>query len=137
MCYMCKKIGELMDILLLHCDVASALCSTLFSRFGMFWVIPRKVIDLFACWWCSRRPMSVALWKMMPICLFWCLWREKNNRSFEDLERTLEEILSSFYHTLYLWTTTYVYPCHLVLMTFLLAFLFLIKLNTALVFCHT
>jgi hypothetical protein len=33
-----------------------------------------------------------------------------NNRSFEDLERTLEEILSSFYHTLYLWTTAYVYP---------------------------
>jgi hypothetical protein len=32
------------------------------------------------------------------------LWRERNNRSFEDLERTLEDILSSFY-MLYLWTT--------------------------------
>jgi hypothetical protein len=33
-----------------------------------------------------------------------------NNSSFEDLERSLEKILSSFYHTLYLWTTAYVYP---------------------------
>jgi hypothetical protein len=33
-----------------------------------------------------------------------------NNRSFENLERSLEEILSSFYYTLYLWTTAYEYP---------------------------
>jgi hypothetical protein len=32
-----------------------------------------------------------------------------NNRSFEDLKSTLEEILSSFYFTLYLWTTAYVH----------------------------
>jgi hypothetical protein len=47
---------------------------------------------------------------MTPICLFWCLWREMNNRSSEDLELSLEDILSSFYHTLYLWTTAFVYP---------------------------
>jgi hypothetical protein len=33
-----------------------------------------------------------------------------NNRSFNDLEWSLEEILSSFYHTLYLWTTVFVFP---------------------------
>jgi hypothetical protein len=44
---------------------------------------------------------------MTPICLFWCLWRERNNRSFEDLESTLEEILSLFYFTLYFWTIAY------------------------------
>jgi hypothetical protein len=30
--------------------------------------------------------------------------------SFEDLESTLEEILSSFYLTLHFWTTAYVHP---------------------------
>jgi hypothetical protein len=50
------------------------------------------------------------VWKMAPICLFWCLWRERNNRSFEDVEKTSEELLSSFYHTLYLWTMAYVFP---------------------------
>jgi hypothetical protein len=37
------------------------------------------------------------VWKMAPICLFWCLWRERNNKSFEDLESTLEEITYSSY----------------------------------------
>jgi hypothetical protein len=39
---------------------------------------------------------SAVVWKMAPICTFWCLWLERNNRSFEDLERTLEETLSLF-----------------------------------------
>jgi hypothetical protein len=43
---MCKKIGESVDLLLLHFDVASALWSTLFGRFGMSWVIPKRVTDL-------------------------------------------------------------------------------------------
>jgi hypothetical protein len=47
--------------------------------------------------------------KITPTCLFWCLWRERNNWSFEDVEKTFEELLSSFYHTLYLWTTAYVF----------------------------
>jgi hypothetical protein len=33
-----------------------------------------------------------------------------NNKSFEDLESSLKEILSSFYRTLYLWSSAYVYP---------------------------
>jgi hypothetical protein len=32
-----------------------------------------------------------------------------NNKSFEDLESTSEEILSSFYHTLYIWIAAYVH----------------------------
>lgn len=33
-----------------------------------------------------------------------------NNRNFEGLERSLEDILSSFFHTLYLWTTAFMSP---------------------------
>jgi hypothetical protein len=100
-CYMCKKTGESVDHLLLYCDVASVLWSSLFNHFGMSWVMPIRVIDLLTCWWSSGRSRSAAVWKMTLICLFWCLWRERNNRSFEDLESSLEEILSSFYHSLY------------------------------------
>jgi hypothetical protein len=47
-CCMCKKTEESVNHLLLHCDVASALCSALFNRFGMSWVMPRCVINLLA-----------------------------------------------------------------------------------------
>jgi hypothetical protein len=25
------------------------------------------------------------MWKMVPLCLLWCLWRERNYRNFEDI----------------------------------------------------
>jgi hypothetical protein len=49
-------------------------------------------------------------------------WRERNNRSFEDLESTLEAILSSFYLTLYFWTTAYVHPLSFTFAEFLARF---------------
>jgi hypothetical protein len=49
-----------------------------------------------------------------------------NNRSCEDLKSTLEEILSLFYFTLYLWTTAYVHHLSFSFDDFLV-FLFLIR----------
>jgi len=37
------------DHLLLHCDVTSVLWNALFTRFGMFWVMPRRVIEAEEC----------------------------------------------------------------------------------------
>jgi len=47
-----------------------------------------------------------------------------NNRSFENLENTLEEILSSFYITLYFWTTAYVHPLSFSFYNFIARFYF-------------
>jgi len=38
------------DHLLLHCDVAYAIWIAFFSCFGLSWVMPRYVVDLYACW---------------------------------------------------------------------------------------
>jgi hypothetical protein len=96
-CCMCKRHGESVDHLLLHCEAASALWSTIFSRFGLSWVMPLRVIDLFASWWTGGRSQSAVVWKMVPSCLMWCLWRERNDRNFEDQERSIEELKSFFY----------------------------------------
>jgi hypothetical protein len=45
-----------------------------------------------------------------------------NNRNFEDKERSLEEILSLFYDTLYLWTAAFVSPLSLSYSDFLVRF---------------
>jgi hypothetical protein len=49
-CFLCKRDGESVNHLLLHCDVASTMWNNIFTRFGMSWVMPSRVIDLFACW---------------------------------------------------------------------------------------
>jgi hypothetical protein len=71
-CCMCKQNGELVNHLLLHCDVAYALWSVIFTHFGLFGVMPRSVLDLFARWWTFERPMSTVIWKMVLTCILWC-----------------------------------------------------------------
>jgi hypothetical protein len=57
------------------------------------------VRDLFTCWREQfGSPQSEAVWKMIPLCLMWCIWRERNDRSFEDSERTVAE-LKAFFNT--------------------------------------
>jgi hypothetical protein len=58
----------------------------------------------------------------VPTCILWCVWKERNDRCFEDLERSLEEILASFFHMLYLWTVAFVSPLSFTFDEFLVRF---------------
>lgn len=40
---------------------------------------------------------------MFPSCLLWCFWKEINDRSFEDREKTVVELKSFFFKILYHW----------------------------------
>jgi hypothetical protein len=121
-CCLCKRDGESVDHLLIHCDIAQALWTALFSRFGLSWVMPLRVVDLFACWWTGGRSRNAVVWKMVPSCLMWCLWRERNDRTFEDQERTLEELKSFFFFTLFSWTAAYLAPLAISFSDFLVLF---------------
>jgi hypothetical protein len=109
-CWLCQLDGESVDHLLLHCGVACALWNFVLSRFGLCWVMPGSVKELFACWWSSGRLRSAVAWKMIPLCLMWCIWRERNARCFEDTARSLEELLHYFMFTLYTWTAAWLAP---------------------------
>jgi hypothetical protein len=56
------------------------------------------------------KTIIAVMWKMVPMCLFWCLWREKNDKNFENRERPLGDILSLFYEPLYLWMAAFISP---------------------------
>jgi hypothetical protein len=43
-------VGESIDHFLLHCEVSRDLWSSLFSLFGVDWVMPRKVGELLMSW---------------------------------------------------------------------------------------
>jgi hypothetical protein len=57
---------------------------------------------------------------------FFCVWKEINNRCFEYLKSSMEDILASFFHTSNLWTVAFLSP-RLVMSIFLFAFLFLVR----------
>jgi hypothetical protein len=78
-CWLCESDGESVD-LLLHCGAARALWDAFFTRFGLCWVMLSTVRDLYASWWTGGRSRSAVVWKMVPLCIMWCIWRERNDR---------------------------------------------------------
>uniref|UniRef100_A0A2N9G2U9 Reverse transcriptase domain-containing protein n=1 Tax=Fagus sylvatica TaxID=28930 RepID=A0A2N9G2U9_FAGSY len=63
------------------------------------------VLDLLSCWGDSCHSIRIRkLWDMVPLCVFWCLWWERNARSFEGLERKLIEVKGTVLRTLMDWS---------------------------------
>lgn len=81
---LCKKYRNLVDHLLLHCEVTKALYDGFFWRVGQDWVMPIKIANLLACWNrfhnCS---WEVVMWKMIHLCHMW--WWERNEWCFNNL----------------------------------------------------
>jgi hypothetical protein len=50
---------------------------------------------------------SCGRWSLVAL---WCLWRERNDRHFEDKERTTEGLISFFFHSLYSWSAAFLAP---------------------------
>ena len=93
---MCRCCGEIVDHLLLHCGKAYRLWCFVFRTFGISWVPLHTVQDcLFSWWnWLGKHPSNI--WNLVPMCLMWCIWRERNRRTFEDLDKSEANCLLSF-----------------------------------------
>jgi hypothetical protein len=100
-CWLCEADGELVDHLLLHCGAARALWNAFFTRFGLCWVMPSSVKEFLASWWSSGRFKSAVVWKMVPLCIMWCIWSERNNRWVSRIPRGLLRSFSTFFFLLF------------------------------------
>ena len=101
---MCKCNSETIDHLFLHCLVALELWDMVFGLFGVCWVMPMFVVELLACgqgrFGCHR---NGDIWMVVPHCLMWCIWKERNSRCFEDNERSMLDLKFLFFRTLLDW----------------------------------
>ena len=67
-------------------------------------MMPRGVVDLLSCWSDRfRKSESGAIWKAIPHCLMWCIWREQKNRTFSGEEQSIPGLKFSFLQTLHDW----------------------------------
>ncbi|KAG7987367.1 hypothetical protein I3843_03G130600 [Carya illinoinensis] len=101
-CYLCKRHGESVDHLLLHSEVTRGPWNEIFRRVDVTWVKPLRVVDLLA-WEIQGCSQVAVVWKMILLCIMWCTWVERNERCFEDRERTMAGLQNFFMHTLMLW----------------------------------
>ena len=78
-----------------------------------FWVFWSKLVYATVCYgplacWQSRLGChrNGHIWLIVPHCLMWCLWRERNSRYFEDNELSIPDLKLFFFKTLLDWLAT-------------------------------
>ena len=103
---MCRCSDQIVDHLLLHCNTSFELWSFTFQSFGIQWVLsrrPRRVMDLLFEWrnWFGKHDSRV--WNLVPLCLMWTLWTERNSRTFEDTAITMDHLKGALVNSLFDW----------------------------------
>ena len=56
-------------------------------------------------WHNSLGKFSSDFWNLVPLCLMWTIWRERNRRTFNDVFKTTLQLLDCFTSTLFDWST--------------------------------
>ena len=103
-CCMCKNAEETVDHLLLHCWVARQLWNFVFLFVGIDWVLLLHVSNLLFGWWNWFGKRSSGVWNLIPSCLMWTIWRERNKRTFENMETPVAKVIEIFFVSLYDWS---------------------------------
>ena len=53
-------------------------------------MMPKTVASLLFGWWNWPEKHSSNIWNMVPACLMWLTWWERNNCTFEDIARLID-----------------------------------------------
>ena len=56
-----------------------------------------QVLDLLFGWWNWFGKKSSGVWNLIPSCLMWTIWSERNSRTFENRETALDKLLEIFF----------------------------------------
>ena len=103
-CPLCGKADEDLHYLLIHCPSDWGMWESLISIPGLNWVCPLLAKDLILGWSCfSIKKRARKLWRAIPFCLFWVIWKERNWIIFEDVPFSLSRLKTSFASMLVSW----------------------------------
>ena len=64
---------------------------------GISWVFSGNVMDLLFSWWNGLGNHASDIWNLIPLCLMWIVWLERNRRSFEDTSSSDSQPASGFF----------------------------------------
>ena len=81
---------------------------------GIDWVLPNRVLNLLFGWWNWFGKKSSGVWNLIPSCLMWTIWRERNNRTLSTrkllwIETTMDKLSEIFFGVLYDWSRVWAF----------------------------
>jgi hypothetical protein len=66
--------------------------------------MPQTMLQLLTSWGASFGYGSTKeVWRLVPLYLMWCIFREWNARHFEDVETSIMELRKRLLNMLYIW----------------------------------
>ena len=93
-----------MDYLVIFCPLADSMWMHMLQLFGIDWVMPGSVAELLCCWHHWLGKYNSDIWNLVPGCLMWTIWTKHSWRSFEDIEKSLVQLLDLCQRTLFDWS---------------------------------
>ena len=108
-CYLCNEKEDTNNHLILFCENSTMLWSLIFSLFGVQWVlhssIKRNLLNWHDVFVGKKREKA---WRAALLCLMWTLWKERNERAFNDIEQLDQALKHSFLYTLVNWVRVFI-----------------------------
>jgi hypothetical protein len=103
-----KRVGSQLNICYFIAKLLVIYWVTILTLFGVEWVIPRIVPELLTSWGAlfGYGPAK-EVWRLVSMCLMWCIWRERNARQFEDVKTSMMELRKHLLNTLYIWIASH------------------------------
>ena len=103
-CCMCCCNEETVDHLFIFCSLAHSMWMHMIQLFGIDWVMPGSIVDLLCCWhyWLGKYDSDI--WNLIPGYLMWTIWTKCNRHSFQDIEKSMAQLLDLCQQTLFDWS---------------------------------
>jgi len=89
---LCGEQAETINHLFLHCKWTEQLWRMFICLKGITWVKPGSIKGVLSSWIRDGNASKEERWKFVPACVWWTIWKERNNRSFENVQNSLQKI---------------------------------------------
>ena len=92
-CSLCGKDTETVKHLFLHSNFTAQLWQIFLNVRGISWSMPSKIDETLFSWEeAAVEATNRERWRIVPACIWWTIWRERNDRCFENVENNLQEV---------------------------------------------
>ncbi|MCI22238.1 F-box family protein, partial [Trifolium medium] len=103
-CVLCRRVDESSHHLLLHCNFASGVWYAIFNWLGVVYISPPNLSITFASMAGMgdskrRKKGLLLLWQVV----LWSIWRACNDRLFNNIEASVNEVVDSVKHLAWKW----------------------------------
>ena len=103
-CFLCEEQAETVNHLFLHCKWTDQLWRIFSSLRKIIWVKPRNIAQLLNCQInIGNTTIKEERWRIVPACIWWTVWKERNQRCFEGKKNNLQNFKMNCIALYYFW----------------------------------